>query len=242
MTRTTRPAQKPEGTAKRHHRSRKTWARRLQEIPARQPRKKTRSDDDADRESRHATRRNKRQKQETKQKPTDRKKPTYRQEIMRKRRNKWCRRNMPTKATNREDKRKNRRRPKATTHCMGRHRTNRIQSTSKKWEGRLEDCLRDMDRELLIFYHRNRQRPEHSLGEKAKQHAHNAAIPIARKISYSCASNYYRRKEPETRKMPEDLDWRLSKGKLGRYTSQNERTHARAPPAKQEIFPTNTSQ
>ena len=56
--------------------------------------------------------------------------------------------------------------PRTKTHCMGRHRTNRIQSTNAKWACRFEDCRYEMDRELLTFYHRNRQRPERNLGEQ----------------------------------------------------------------------------
>ena len=86
MTETTRPAQKPEETGKGPLKPQKIRTRRLQDTSSRQPWAKTRSgddDDDAGRDSRHATdRRSTRRKQETDQKPTDRKKPPRRHENM----------------------------------------------------------------------------------------------------------------------------------------------------------------
>ena len=77
---------------------------------------------------------------------------------------------MPTKPTNREDKRNQRRRkrPKTKTRRMGRYRTNRIQHANKKWECRFGDCQREMDSEKATFNHRNGQRPENNL-ERNKQ-------------------------------------------------------------------------
>ena len=227
MTKTTRPEQKPEETRKQTLPPQKTWTGRLQETPPRHHRSETRindDDEDANREGRHTAERSTRQKQETDQKPTDRKSHRAEKKNMcprrYKRRNKTCPPREQTKKIN-----------EITEEEQGRRRRHTVwgdiglteYNPRKKWECRFEDCRREIDGELLTFYRRNKKSPGHNLARHKQQHALTEARPIAQLANYSCASNYYRSKAPEHCKFPKLQTEDPPKGKMDRDASQNER-------------------